>query len=219
MYIKRGVELKLFITATNTDVGKTYTTIKLIETLSDMGVNCGVCKPIETGVEEYPKDASLLLESVSRYNSNFAKLNPVDITAYTFKLPSAPYTADKKGIIDTKVIQNRINSLSKLCDILIIEGAGGLMVPVKRDYFMIDLAKSSDKTLLVTDDKLGCINNTLLSISMLKSYNIDYDWCVNTRENSMFETTTKPFYDDYFDNWWKLEDSIGKYCIRLIEKL
>jgi len=74
----------LFITATGTDVGKTHTTLKLIEALATNGLKVGVFKPIETGVSDTPPDASLLLEACQKVNENFKDLKPLDITAYTF---------------------------------------------------------------------------------------------------------------------------------------
>ncbi len=198
----------LFVTATNTNVGKTYTTIKLIDSFSKQGILVGVCKPIETGVVTEPLDAKLLLETVQKYNPNFSTLKPKDITAYTFKLPSAPFCADSKKIVDIQTIKDKIIELQQLCDLLIIEGAGGLMVPITKNYKMIDLAKDLNcKTLLVTPSKLGCINDTELSIEALKSRDIDFDWCVNLFEDKeMFQEVTQPYYDTVYPNWWSLNE-------------
>ena len=202
----------LFITATNTNVGKTYTTLKLIESFSKQGISVGVCKPIETGVETEPLDAKALLEAVQKHNPKFKNLKPKDITAYTFELPAAPFCADTQQIIKIEVIKNKINELQKLCDLLIIEGAGGLMVPITKTYKMIDLAKELNlKTLLVTPSKLGCINDTLLSIEALKNYDISFDWCVNLFEDKEeFNKVTKPYYDAVFEKWWHLDEGYKK---------
>ncbi|HHS93169.1 MAG TPA: ATP-dependent dethiobiotin synthetase BioD, partial [Campylobacterales bacterium] len=118
----------LFVTATNTSVGKTYTTVKLIESFTKEGILVGACKPIETGVENEPLDAAALLTTVQRYNPNFQDFKPTDITAYTFKLAAAPFCADLKQTIKIEKIKHKISELQKYCDLLIIEGAGGLMV-------------------------------------------------------------------------------------------
>ena len=196
----------LFVTATNTNVGKTYTTIKLIESFNKQGILVGVCKPIETGVVTEPLDAKRLLETVQKYNPNFSNLKPKDITAYTFKLPSAPFCADTKKIVRIEKIKDKINELKQLCDLLIVEGAGGLMVPITQNYKMIDLAKDLNcKTLLVTPSKLGCINDTELSIEALESRDMDFDWCVNIFEDrDMFKKVTQPYYDAVYPNWWSL---------------
>ena len=206
----------LFVTATNTNVGKTYTTLKLIESFSKLGISVGVCKPIETGVVTEPLDAQELLECVQKYNPNFKALKPKDITAYTFSLPAAPFCADHKKIIKIEKIKEKINELQKLCDLLIIEGAGGLMVPITKEYKMIDLAKELNlKTLLVTPSKLGCINDTLLSIEALKRHNISFDWCVNVFEDKdEFSEVTKPYYDAIFEGWWSLSEGLEKFCLK-----
>jgi dethiobiotin synthetase len=207
----------LFVTATNTDVGKTYTTLKLIEYLGEQGISVGICKPIETGVIEEPLDATLLLKQVQKYNKNFHNLKAKDITAYTFELPSAPFCADLEKTIQIEDIKNKINELAKLCDILIIEGAGGLFVPITATYKMIDLiSELKCSTLLVTPSKLGCINDTLLSIEALTNRNIPFEWAVNLfEERDNFKEATQPFYDEVFPNWWSVQEKLENF----IEKL
>ena len=198
----------LFVTATNTNVGKTYTTIKLIESFARQGILVGVCKPIETGVTTEPLDAKLLLQTVQKHNPNFSTLKPKDITAYTFELPAAPFCADTSKTIDIQTIKDKITQLQQLCDLLIVEGAGGLMVPITQTYKMINLAKELNcKTLLVTPSKLGSINDTELSIEALKSRNISFEWCVNLFEDKeMFQEVTQPYYDAVYPNWWSVEN-------------
>ncbi len=201
----------LFITATNTNIGKTYAACKILEFLGNSGVKIGACKPIETGVANIPQDAKRLLDLCKKYNKNFKNLTPFDIAAYTFSLPAAPYSADTNGIIDIEKIKNKIQELSKLCDYLIIEGAGGLYVPITKNYFMIDLIKELNcQTLLITPSHLGCINETLLSQKALESYNIPYKWCVNLyKDKDSFKKTTKPFYDSYFKEWFEFDEILS----------
>jgi len=215
----------LFVTATNTNVGKTYTMVKLIKSFAKQNIMVGVCKPIETGVDIEPLDAKALLETVQKYNPAFKDLQAKDITAYTFKLPAAPFCADIDETIEIKKIKNKIAQLQKLCDLLIIEGAGGLMVPITKEYKMIDLAKELNlSTLLVTPSKLGCINDTLLSIKALEQYNIQFDWCVNLFEDKeSFAEVTQPYYEATFPNWWSLDKNIEsftrQYCTQPLNKI
>jgi dethiobiotin synthetase len=197
----------LFITATNTNIGKTYASTKIIERLSNTGLKVGASKPIETGVDTIPQDAYKLLTAVKKNNVNFRDFTPFDITAYSFSLPSAPFVADSNGIINISKIIDKIVQLKSLCDVLIVEGAGGLMVPIKKDYFMLDLIKDLDaKALLVAPSYLGSINETLLSIEALKRAKVEFDWFVNLyRDKEEFETITAPFYDAYFKNWYTLD--------------
>jgi len=207
----------LFITATGTNVGKTHTTLKLIEALAAKGHSVGVYKPIETGVNDIAPDATILLKACQKVNENFKALNITDITAYTFALPAAPFCADIDKTIDLKYIVDKHEELSKLCDILLIEGAGGLMVPITKEYMMINLIKDLNaKTLLVTPSRLGCINDTILSIMALKTFDIDFDWCVNLYEDKdSFSEVTQPYYDNLFPEWWNVKDGLTKFITPL----
>ncbi|GIU00933.1 ATP-dependent dethiobiotin synthetase BioD [Sulfurovum sp. TSL6] len=203
----------LFITATGTNIGKTHTTVQLIEAFAAKGLSVGVFKPIETGVSTLPHDASLLLKVCQKVNKNFKNLNPEDITAYTFPLPAAPFCADIHQEIVLEKIIKKYHELSQLCDILLVEGAGGLLVPVTKDFMMIDLAKKlKAKVLLVTPSRLGCINDTLLSMEALNSRNMGFEWCVNLFEDKeSFSEVTQPFYDEVFPDWWSVEAGIQRF--------
>lgn len=203
----------LFITATGTNVGKTYTTLKLIEAFSEQGFKVGVFKPIETGVSDIALDASILLQTCQKVNENFKSFSTDDITAYTFPLPAAPFCADTQQEIKLEKIFEKYQALSKRCDILLVEGAGGLMVPVTKDYMMIDLAIELDSpVLLVTPSRLGCINDTLLSMEALRSRNIDFDWCVNVYEDiDTFEEVTQPYYNAVYPEWWSVENGLKRF--------
>lgn len=203
----------LFVSATGTDVGKTYTTLQLISAFAKNRIRVGVYKPVETGVIDKPMDAAVLLEACQRVNPAFQFLTPYDITAYTFPLPAAPFCADSRQSIEIDTIIEKYHELSKLCDLLIIEGAGGLMVPITSDYLMIDLARElGTKTLLVTASKLGCINETLLSLEALSSRKMAFDWCVNLYEDKeSFPKVTQPFYDAVLPEWWSVEEGVEKF--------
>ena len=203
----------LFITATGTNVGKTHTTLQLIEVLASKGLKVGVYKPIETGVTHTAPDATILLKACQKVNENFKDLNPLDITAYTFALPAAPFCADTKDTIKIEKIIEKYHALSKLCDILLVEGAGGLLVPITKDYTMIDLIQELNiKTLLVTPSRLGCINDTMLSLEALKARNIDFHWCVNLYEDKEdFAKVTQPYYDAVFKGWWSVEEGLSSF--------
>ena len=203
----------LFITATGTNVGKTYTTLQLIKLFADRGLSVGVYKPIETGVSDIAPDASLLLKACQKVNEKFKDFCVEDITAYTFPLPAAPFCADTKHEILLEKIIEKYHALTKLCDILLVEGAGGLMVPITKDIMMIDLImKLGSKVLLVTPSRLGCINETMLSHEALRSRHIAFDWCVNVFEDEeSFPEVTKPFYDEIFPDWWRIDEGLQRF--------
>ena len=167
----------IFITATNTDIGKTYATCKLIEELASQGLQVGVFKPIETGVLEYPMDGKLLLEIAQKHNFNLKSFTHKDVVPIQYKLPAAPYVSKGDEKIDMEAIRKVYKKMASVSDIVLIEGAGGLMVPVDEKLYMYDFIKEFDAvTLLVTHANLGCINDTLLNINFLNSLHVEYEW-------------------------------------------
>jgi len=209
----------LFITATGTNVGKTHTTLKLVEAIAKKGLRPGVYKPVETGVTDTPQDAAMLLEACRKVNPEFADFTVDDITAYTFPLPAAPFCADLNRDISLQHIVDLHDLLLKRCDILLVEGAGGVMVPITETYMTINLIKELEaQALLVTPSRLGCINDTLLSIMALKTFDVDFEWCVNLHEDKEhFPKVTQPYYDAVFPNWWQVENGLSDYLDRLLK--
>ena len=83
-----------------------------------------------------------------------------------------------------------------------------MLVSIEKDLFIIDLIKEFDsEAILITPSKLGCINDTLLSINALKSKNIDFEFYINLyQDKNSFEKVSKPFLIDYFKKLNFLED-------------
>lgn len=193
-----------FVTATNTDVGKSYACEFFLQKFAKKNKKVGYFKPIETGVITTPHDGEKLLEITQSLNNDF-KFSLEQIVPYQFSLPAAPFVAKGKKKIDLKKIIKRAKELIEKCDILIVEGAGGLMVPIKKNYFMIDLIKEfqqyfDGKAILIAPSNLGSINDTMLSIQALQHNKIKYKWYINLyKDKESFETVTLPFYKEYFD--------------------
>lgn len=192
-----------FITATNTDVGKTYASEVFLKKLSNQGKKVGYFKPLETGVVTDPLDGTKLLNITKKLNPDFIfSIN--DVVKYQFKLAASPFVANKNTVIDINEIIKQAKKMLKFCDILIVEGAGGLMVPIKKNYFIIDLIKEfqdtfNTTTILIVPSILGSINDNLLSQNILKQYNINYKWYINLYKNKKeFKKITLPFYKKYF---------------------
>ena len=197
----------LFITATNTDVGKTYACEKFLRFFASKGFKVGYFKPCETGVVDFPIDGRKMLNITKELNPNF-NVDINDVVPYQFKLPAAPWVAKENSFISIELIKEKKKYLEQFCDILIIEGAGGLMVPIEKDLFIIDLIKELEcEAILITPSKLGCINDTLLSINALKAKNIDFEFYINLHEDKdSFEKVSKPFLLDYFKELNFLQD-------------
>ncbi len=212
---------RIFITATNTDIGKTYTTKLLIETYTKMGLRVGVYKPIETGVTDLPSDGKALFETASALNPALSELSLDDIVTLRFSLPAAPYVANDGKRIDLERFERALEKIEPLCDIVLIEGAGGLFVPVDSETMMIDLPRRlRAATLLVTHCRLGCINDTLLSIKALQDAALPFVWGFNCRENDgSFEKTSLPYFKDRYETLYFIRDDIDSIARSLLDTI
>ena len=188
---------KIFITATNTDIGKTYTTQKLLYALAKRDLRVGALKPIETGVTTFPPDGVLHLQTIQKLNPDAKNLTIDDIVPITYKQPAAPFIAAGGKEIESKPIFEAIEKFEEICDVLLIEGAGGLYVPINKEYMMLDLIDdiAPQSVLLVTHCALGCINDTLLSYNTLKNKGHDVVTAFNCKKGDDFEKTSKPYFD------------------------
>lgn len=188
---------RIFVTATNTNIGKTYTTKLLLKEFASRGFSVGVIKPIETGVVDgYAEDGEGLLELVKEVNPKLWHLEVEDIVPIMYEMAAAPFVASNNAPLDIKTVQKKIEELEAFCDIVIIEGAGGLYVPIDADTMMIDLIVKLDAVaLLVTHCSLGCINDTLLSKKALEDKRIAHTVAFNCKDDEgSFATFSKPYF-------------------------
>ncbi len=160
--------IAVFITGTNTGVGKTFFSYLLAKGLKKLGINVGYWKPVETGADPFPPDAKLLAELLGQ--------DLEETVGYTFKLPLAPAVASEyEGErIDLKALRERFGEKLGRYGVLIVEGAGGLAVPIKGNYTYGDLAKELSLPLvIVSDARLGTINCSFLTAHYGKSLGLD----------------------------------------------
>lgn len=163
----------IFITGTDTGVGKTLVAAALAYHFSSQGLKVGVMKPIETGVkklDELGPDAALLRWA--------AKSSDADslISPYRFTQPAAPCQAatTAREQIDADKIIEACQALRDDKDIVLIEGAGGLMVPIRGGYIMADLARQLGAPLLVvTHPRLGTLNHTALTTFAARAMDLE----------------------------------------------
>ena len=164
----RGV----FITATDTGVGKTVVTAALAMALHTHGYDVGVMKPIETGVtssEDSRSDAARL-RTAAGSSDTLTEVRP-----YAFRLPLAPLEAARreKRRITVSTIIRAIHRLQSRHEILIVEGVGGLYVPVTSSSNIADLIyRMKYDAIVVGRVGLGGINHTLLTLDALRRRNI-----------------------------------------------
>ncbi len=160
----------IFITGTDTGVGKTYVARGIARTLTRDGIDVGVMKPAETGCRRrsghlMPADAINLMKATGVRDS-LDLVNP-----YRFSRPLAPSVAAELAgkYVDPARIISSFQKISKRHDFTIVEGAGGIMVPLSASYLYLDLAQSlSLPVLIVSRPGLGTINHTLLTIAALQ---------------------------------------------------
>ena len=164
----------VFITGTDTGVGKTVISCALAALLNKRLVNTGVMKPIETGCnykkgELFPKDAA----NLKTYSKTSDRLE--DISPCRFKSPLAPMAASivegKK--VNLKKIKISFEHIKRIHDFLIIEGIGGLLVPITKNFLVSDLIKSFNlPVIIVCHPGLGTLNHTLLTFREAKRSNL-----------------------------------------------
>ena len=152
----------VFVTGTDTDVGKTFVTRLLARGLREAGVDVGVMKPAETGVPaEGPMDARALIEAAGVDD-------PVDLVCpLQFDLPAAPEASARfeSRTVELQPVLDAWATLSGRHDFMLVEGAGGLLVPFDSKRDMADLSARLELSLLVVARaSLGTINHTLLTL-------------------------------------------------------
>jgi len=163
----------LFITATDTDVGKTYVCAGLAYALKKLNVDVGIMKPFACGVKQKTGFSSNDLTTLA----NAAMVDDAEdiINPFFFPIPASPYTAAKNlGVkIDVEHVMECFRKLDKIHDIVLVEGIGGIMTPILKDYAIIDLIKDlKANTIIVTSSKIGTVNHTVLTCNICKNMNI-----------------------------------------------
>lgn len=177
-----------FVTGTDTSVGKTTVTVRLMQQLVAQGLTVIGMKPVASGCEwldgRWQNDDVLQLTAASNVSAPAELINP-----YCFEPAIAPHiAAAQAGVeIDFDVIRAAYEQLTAMADVVIVEGAGGLLVPLNATQTIADLIQAlSLPALVVVGMRLGCINHTLLTAQVLKQRNIDFcGWVANNIDPQM----------------------------------
>jgi dethiobiotin synthetase len=162
-----------FVTATDTEIGKTAITAALALALKAKGVDVGVMKPFACGNQQkqgFKSEDAQLLAKAAQADDSEDLINP-----YFFPVPASPYSAANKlnSSIDMNEVLGRFEQLRSLHDVILVEGIGGLLTPILKDYCVADLIKDMNlETIIVTSSKLGTINHTLLTCQACNRYGI-----------------------------------------------
>ena len=162
----------LFVTGTDTGIGKTCISAGIALALKKSGVNVGVMKPFMCGMKQKTGSA----DDVTILTNAANVIDPRELVNPFFSpIPASPYTAAKNS--GTKININHVldsyEKLSKIHDVILVEGIGGIMTPILKKFSIIDLIKElHTNTLIVTSSKIGTVNHTVMTCKLCKDLEI-----------------------------------------------
>ena len=203
----------LFISGIDTDIGKTYATGMIAKALMQQGVNVITQKLVQTGVaiNQDSGEMGIADDIITHRQLMGIPLQPCDIDSttcpYRYEKPASPHlsAALASEILNTDVITSATKNLQSNYEVVLLEGAGGLLVPITEQLLTLDyIAKQGYPVILVTSGRLGSINHTLLSLEAIKSrglevhsviYNHIHDNAAQTDEQ--IATSTIEFLQNY----------------------
>jgi len=178
----------LFITGTDTGVGKTLFAVALLRALVADGWSAIGMKPVAAG---RAASEALNADVVALLAAGNVTASPTDVNPYSFTNPIAPHLAahDEGVAIDLDRIQVAYARLARLADAVVVEGAGGVRVPLGPDTEMADIpARLGLPVVLVVGIRLGCLNHALLSAQALEARAIRIaGWVANRIDPAMRE--------------------------------
>lgn len=168
----------LFVSGIDTDIGKTYATGLLAKALMQQGVNVITQKLVQTGVSINPNTGTMNIadDIVTHRKLMDIPLQPCDLNfttcPYRYEKPASPHlsAALANDVVQTDVITRATKALQVDYDVVLLEGAGGLLVPITEQLLTLDyIASQNYPIVLVTSGRLGSINHTLLSLEAIKA--------------------------------------------------
>jgi len=175
----------VFITGTDTDAGKTVISTAIVDVIKNKGFRVAGMKPIASGcdvtAEGLRNDDAMQLIEHANVELPYELVNP-----YSFEPAIAPHIAAEQvqTEIDLNLIYEKYQEIQQSCDAVVVEGAGGWLVPINNSQTMADLAKLlSLPVVLVVGIRLGCINHALLSVEVIKQSGLPFlGWVANNVE-------------------------------------
>jgi dethiobiotin synthetase len=178
----------LFITGTDTGVGKTFATCALIAALQKRGIDVAAMKPVAAGTVQSAGMA--MNEDVAAYQDLTRHRFPLHlVNPYCFHEAIAPHiAATHQGITpDLSVIHTAYNQLAERADVILVEGAGGFLVPLTEDHSMAEIpVRLHLDVILVVGMRLGCLNHALLTAEAIRKRGLTLaGWIANTTGDTM----------------------------------
>ena len=204
-----------FVTGTDTNVGKTYISQALIRHFVNAGNKTVGMKPIASGCEisrhgvwqgQLVNEDAQALYAASNVKPALGLMNP-----YRFSPAIAPHiAAQQAGVqIDIAVISSAYQQLAAMADVVVVEGAGGFLVPINAQQTIADLAVELKLPLvLVVGMRLGCINHALLTVEAIKARGLKLaGWVANQIDPEM------PMFEE---NLASLQQRIDAPCLSVV---
>ena len=203
----------LFISGIDTDIGKTYATGMIAKALMQQGINVITQKLVQTGVAINPDNGEMNIadDIITHRQLMGIALQPCDIDSttcpYRYKKPASPHLAAKLAntVLDPEIITKSTQQLQANYDVVLLEGAGGLLVPMTEQLLILDyIVTQGYPVILVTSGRLGSINHTLLSLEAitsrdLKVHSVIYNHIHDTADNTDTEIANSSI--DYLKNY------------------
>ena len=177
-----------FITGTDTDIGKTHIATKLVTHFVSLNLKTAAMKPISAGCEmqdgQLKNEDALKLIAASNVEAPYHLVNP-----YAFAPAIAPHIAANLvgEVVSIAHIQAAFEQLSTLADVVVVEGAGGFLVPINESETIADLSCALNiPVILVVGMRLGCINHALLTVLAIENKGLNIaGWIANEIDTEM----------------------------------
>ena len=203
----------LFISGIDTDIGKTYATGIMAKALMQQGISVITQKLVQTGVSvnSDSREMNIADDIVTHRQLMGIALQPCDIDSttcpYCYEKPASPHLAVKLAntVLDPEIITKSTQQLQANYDVVLLEGAGGLLVPMTEQLLILDyIVTQGYPVILVTSGRLGSINHTLLSLEAitsrdLKVHSVIYNHIHDTADNTDTEIANSSI--DYLKNY------------------
>jgi len=177
-----------FVTGTDTGIGKTWSSLALMQYFQQQGKTVVGMKPVAAGCEwldgQFKNEDALALQTQASIDIPYDLINP-----YAFELPVSPHIAAQAvgEEIEISVIRDEYEKLQTLADVVIVEGAGGWMVPLNAKEDIAQLAEQLALPLIVVIGmRLGCINQAKLTFAAIKQLDLAcVGWIASCVEKDM----------------------------------
>ena len=201
----------LFISGIDTDIGKTYATGMIAKALMQQGVNAITQKLVQTGVARdlSSRKMGIADDIITHRQLMGIPLQPCDIDSttcpYRYEKPASPHLAVRLAneVLDPELITDATRALKADYEVVLLEGAGGLLVPITEQLLTLDyIAEQGHPVILVTSGRLGSINHTLLSLEVIKSRGLQVHSII---------------YNHIYDNAAQTDDEIAASTIDFLQ--